>query len=306
MIVSAAHAGQRLDAYLASEMAELSRSRIRKLIDDGHVTVNGKTPRPSAKLKEGDDVTVFVPPPEPMELEPEDIPLNVVYEDADVIVIDKPAGMVVHPSAGHSKGTLVGALLGHTADLSGVGGVARPGIVHRLDKDTSGLVIVAKNDAAHHSLSAQLQARTLRRTYIAVVKGQPKQNEGMVEGNIGRHKTHRKKMAVLREGGKPAVTRYRVLQWLDGHTALEVTLETGRTHQIRAHMFHINHPVAGDETYGRGDKRRLIKRQALHAWKITFIHPSTGETMSFTAPLPGDMAHLIKNLGGDPAPYMEK
>jgi len=305
MIVSRENSGERLDRYLARVMPELSRARIQKLVKGGLVTINGKQTGASAKIREGDKIAVTVPEPEPMTAEPEDIPLDVVYEDADLIVVNKPAGMAAHPAAGRRAGTLVNALLNHCADLSGVGGVLRPGIVHRLDKDTSGLIVAAKNDAAHHSLSAQLKDRSLSRTYLAVVKNRPRQSEGTVEMNIGRHPQHRKKMAALRQGGRRAVTHYKIVQNLDTACVVEATLETGRTHQIRVAMLALNCPVMGDSVYGRAEKPRLIRRQALHAWKLSLAHPRGGERMSFTAPLPGDMATLIEKLGGDPAPFRQ-
>lgn len=304
MIVLPEGAGQRLDKYLAESSPGLTRSRIQKLIEQGRVRINGEPARSaSRKLKEGDEVEVSMPPPEPPgKAEAEEIPLGVVYEDGDVVVVNKPAGMVTHPSAGHSSGTLVNALLAHCKDLSGVGGVERPGIVHRLDKDTSGLIIAAKNDKAHLSLSAQLKDRTLSRTYVAVVKGTPKKAEGVIKARVGRHPAHRKKMAVLKDGGRLAVSHYRVAQKLAGASVVEVSLETGRTHQVRVHMQSLGHPVIGDTLYSRGGKYP-IKRQALHAWKLMFKHPRTGEVIKLAAPIPADMEKLIRALGGDPSAY---
>lgn len=304
MIVSSDHAGERVDRFISSQNSELSRSRIQKLLRQGLITVNGKTARPSMKLHAGDVVSVTVPEPEPSDVKAEKISLNVVYEDEDIIVINKPAGMVVHPSAGHKSGSLVNALLGRGSKLSGVGGVARPGIVHRLDKETSGLLVVAKNDAAHQFLSRQLKERAVSRVYIALVSGTPKRDEGIIETNIGRSRSDRKKMAVLNDGGRKAVTSYKVAQRLKGAALMEIHLGTGRTHQIRVHMKSLNHPVLGDKTYGPKGKSKLIDRQALHAWKLKLAHPADGREMSFTAPLPEDIMKLAKSLGGDPSPYL--
>ena len=304
MIVRPEQTGERVDSFLASEVEELSRSRIQKLISDGLVTVNGVRVKASAKLAEGDEVDITIPDAEPSELIPENIPLDIVHEDGDIIVINKSTGMVVHPSVGHSTGTLVHALLGHSHDLSGIGGIMRPGIVHRLDKDTSGLIVIAKNDHAHRELSQQLRERKLSRVYVAVVKGFLKETEGVIETRIGRHQRHRQKMAVLDAGGRDAVTMYKVTQELDRHSVLEVKLSTGRTHQIRVHLAYINNPVVGDATYGRKEKPALIKRQALHAWKLKLVHPSSGQELDFTSSIPADIEALITKLGGDPAPFM--
>ncbi len=300
-------AGARVDKFLADTLAHVTRSRLKKLFDDGLVMLNGALAKPSAKVKDGDSVSVEIPSVTPTSAQPEDIHLDVVYEDADIIVINKPVGMVVHPAVGHFTGTLVHALLSHCgSSLSGIGGEERPGIVHRIDKDTTGLIAVAKNDEAHLALSRQLEERTLSRTYIAVVKGSPKSPEGVVEANIGRHPKDRKKMATLKTGGRVAVTKYKTLQTLQKlqkASVLAVSLVTGRTHQIRVHMAHINCPVIGDPDYSREGKYP-IRRQALHAWKMKLTHPRTGEAMEFTAPIPKDMADLIKSLGGDPSPYL--
>ncbi|MBI4829712.1 MAG: RluA family pseudouridine synthase [Nitrospinae bacterium] len=304
MIVDGRSEGKRLDRVASFIRPDLSRSYIKKLIESGHITVNGKPARPARKLREGERVEVEVPAPEPSAVEPEAMKLDIVYEDDDIIIINKPAGLVVHPGAGHTRGTLVSGLLGHTKNLSGIGGVQRPGIVHRIDKDTSGLIAAAKNDKAHRALSAQLMERAMSRVYIAVVKGGPKSDQGSVSAPIGRHPSQRKKMTVRGEGGREAVTRYCVVQRLEGASVLELKLDTGRTHQIRVHMLHLNCPVMGDETYGRGDKRNLIDRQALHAWRLTLRHPRTGAELSFIAPLPRDMRTLISRLGGDTTPYL--
>ncbi|VAX15139.1 Ribosomal large subunit pseudouridine synthase D [hydrothermal vent metagenome] len=306
MIVSPDNEGERVDVFVASQTSGLSRSRIQKLLTLGHIKVNGKTARASRKLKSGDEVSVTVPEPEPLDMAAEKIALDIVYEDDHIIVINKEAGMVVHPSAGHRSGSLVNALLGHGSKLSGIGGVARPGIVHRLDKETSGLMVVAKSDAAHQSLSDQLKDRSLTRVYIAVVRGTPKRYQGIIETNIGRHKIHRKKMAVLKEGGKKAVTSYKVIEPLKGGSLVEVKLGTGRTHQIRVHLKSIHCPVMGDKTYGpKNVKSYLIGRQALHAWKLVLIHPKDGRELNFTAPPPEDIVALIRKMGGDPSIYLK-
>jgi 23S rRNA pseudouridine1911/1915/1917 synthase len=300
-------AGGRVDKFLADALPHLTRSRQKKLFDEGRILLNGAQAKPSVKVKSGDSVEVEIPAVTPISAQPEDIHLDVVYEDADIIVINKPAGMVVHPAVGHFTGTLVHALLSHCgSSLSGIGGEERPGIVHRIDKDTTGLIAVAKNDEAHLALSRQLAERTLSRTYIAVVKGSPKTPEGAVDANIGRSHGDRKKMAILKTGGRVAVTKYKTLQTLQTvrkASVLEVSLVTGRTHQVRVHMAHINCPVIGDPDYSR-DGKYPIRRQALHAWKMKLVHPRTGEAMEFTAPLPKDMAELIKSLGGDPTAYL--
>ena len=303
IIVAESGAGQRLDRFIASAMRKLSRSRAHDLILEGHILVNGAPSRPSHKLKAGEEVSVTIPRPRPTELTPEDIPLDIRFEDEHLIVVNKPAGMVVHPAAGNYTGTLVHALLFSRPSLSGVGGVARPGIVHRLDKDTSGLMVVAKTDAAHQSLAEQIKNRTAGRVYLAIVKGRPGPSEGVIEANIGRSRTDRKKMKVLADGGRQAVTKFKVEARLEGHTLLRLTLGTGRTHQIRAHMLHINCPVLGDATYGRAGGKELISRQALHSWKLAFNHPHTGAPMEFWAPMPDDMARAVNALGGDPSPY---
>ncbi len=304
MKVSQEQAGERLDRYLTAAELGLTRARIKKLIDDGRALVNGVVAKASMKLKGGEEVTLDIPEPKPLDLLPEKIDLDIVYEDKDIVVVNKPAGMVTHPAVGHSSGTLVHALLAHCTDLSGIGGVTRPGIVHRLDKDTSGLIVAAKNDGAHLALSSQLESRELSRIYIAIVKGYPKPASGVVEGNIGRHPRHRQKMAVLKEGGRASVSRYKTLQELEGASVVEVSLETGRTHQVRVHMQSINCPVLGDPVYSRGVGKYPIKRQALHAWRMKLVHPSTGDTMEFKAQLPDDMAKLIIALNGDPEPLL--
>ncbi|HYD65823.1 RluA family pseudouridine synthase [Azospirillum sp.] len=312
-------AGDRLDKVLAAAVPDLSRSRAQALLEQGHVRSDGRTiTDASQRVKPGQTFEVLVPAAEPAVPEAQEIPLTVVHEDADVLVLDKPPGLVVHPAAGNADGTLVNALLAHCGDsLSGIGGVRRPGIVHRLDKDTSGLMVVAKNDRAHHALTEQFSDRSLSRTYQALVWGVPSPKQGRIEGNIGRHPTDRKRMAVLESGGKHAATRYRVLRAFGRTAALvECTLETGRTHQIRVHMAHIGHPVVGDPLYGRGRAARAggahasnapepqrgalvgFPRQALHAVGIAFRHPASGESVRFGVGLPADIADLIAALEG--------
>lgn len=315
--VPASEAGARLDRFLAGALADatadLSRSRIKALLQDGHVRKDGATiTDPSYRVKPDETYTVSLPPPADIAAKPQNIALTVVHEDADLLVIDKPAGLVVHPGPGQPDSTLVNALLAHCGDsLSGIGGLRRPGIVHRLDKDTSGLIVVAKNDAAHHALAAQFAGRTIERAYLAVVWGVPIPLTGRVEGNIGRHPRQRKKMAVVGDTrGKPAATNYKVLKRFgDGAALVECRLETGRTHQIRVHMDHIGHPLIGDPVYGRrtaarekalppgtADAVRAFPRQALHARLIGFEHPSTGKRLKFESPLPHDMEDLVRRL----------
>ncbi len=295
--VTAEDAGTRLDTYLACQAPGQSRSRIQKLVEDKLVLVNGtECEDKNYRLKEGDQVSLTIPPPAGASIEGEDIRLDVIYEDSDLLVINKPRGMVVHPGPGHREGTLVNALVHHCDDLSGIGGVMRPGIVHRLDKDTSGLLIAAKNDFAHRSLSDQLKAREIQREYIALVHGQVSPGAGRIEAPIARHPRHRKKMAVV-AGGREAVTRYRAVKYYQNYTLLKIKLETGRTHQIRVHLSHLGYPVVGDETYAKGGKGdlpdELLAAQALHARRLAFTHPRTGETMQFSAPLPGPFKKVL-------------
>jgi 23S rRNA pseudouridine1911/1915/1917 synthase len=323
VVISGEEAGERLDRVLAARIEELSRSRLKALILEGAVAVSGGTIRdPGYRVKSGETVAVAVPPPEPAKPEGEDIPLTVVFEDDDVIVIDKPKGLVVHPAGGHSTGTLVNALIAHCGDsLSGIGGVRRPGIVHRLDKDTTGLMVVAKTDRAHQSLAAQFadHGRTgpMRRGYLAIVWGVPDRPKGTIDAPIERHPRARDRMAV-REGGREAITHWEILeryQGIDGKpvaSLLACRLETGRTHQIRVHMAHIGHPLLGDDAYGPGFKTKAVHlppdgrdalaalgRQALHAYLLVFEHPATGEILEFRAELPADFARLRHVLAGD-------
>ena len=321
VVVGEADAGSRLDTYLAGAVADLSRSRAKALIVSGMVAVGGATiEEPKRPVKPGERVAVSLPPPEPAEPEAEAIPLAVVYEDTDLIVIDKPAGLVVHPAAGNWSGTLVNALVAHCgASLSGIGGVSRPGIVHRLDKDTSGLLVVAKTDRAHRGLAAQFadHGRTgpLERGYLALVWGAPERSEGTIDAALGRSSRNREKIEVKRAGGREAITHYRVTERYGPKgkppvaALVECRLETGRTHQIRVHMAAIGHPVIGDRTYGAGfaTKTALLPeparslaagfpRQALHAYLLGFAHPATGAEMTFEASLPDDMADLVRTL----------
>ena len=289
-------AGVRLDAFLASALPELTRSAAQRLIADGHVTVDGKAPAKSMKLAGGEQVAVTLPEPEEAQALPEDIPLDVVYEDGDVIVVNKPVGMVVHPAPGHSGGTLVNALLHHCGhSLSGIGGELRPGIVHRIDRDTSGLIIAAKNDFAHQALSLQLQDHSLSRIYEAVVIGNLREDRGTVDAPIGRCPSDRKKMAVVRQGGKNAVTHWEVLERFQGYTHVRCRLETGRTHQIRVHMAYIGHPLYGDTVYGARPAADM-PGQCLHAVALTFRHPRTGETVTVTCPLPEEFRRFLEKL----------
>lgn len=297
LIVDASETGRRLDLYLVSRLAPLSRTKSQKLIEEGLVLVNGVACLDkSRRLLPDDQVTVTLPDPEPYLAKPEPIPLEIIYEDADLLVINKPRGMVIHPAPGHRQGTLVNALLHYCSRLSGLGGVNRPGIVHRLDKDTTGLLIVAKSDFAHQGLAEQLKDRRLRREYLALVQGAVSPRTGSIDAPIGRHPVHRKKMAVV-PGGRVAVTRYRVIGILGRFTLVRVSLETGRTHQVRVHMAFLGHPVAGDPVYSRAAAPPPLSRgQALHACRIAFTHPRTGNLMEFAAPLPSDFRETLRYL----------
>jgi 23S rRNA pseudouridine1911/1915/1917 synthase len=304
-------AGERLDRVLAAALGDLSRSRLKALIEGGRVSADGRTVMdPAERVKPGCVYQVIVPLPVPCDPVPQAIALSIVYEDELLLVLDKPPGLVVHPAAGNPDGTLVNALLAHCAGrLSGIGGVVRPGIVHRLDKDTSGLMVVAKTDAAHAALSAQFADRSLSRDYLAVVRGVPHPAGGVIDAPIGRDPLHRKRMAVVARGGRSAVTRYRVLSASGGTAALvECRLETGRTHQIRVHLAARGHPVVGDALYGRagaGAPRamRTFPRQALHAARLRFVHPAREETMLFERDPPADMRELIAELELGKKPY---
>ncbi len=298
--VSAERSGARLDSFIAGE-TPLSRSAAQGFLEEKRITVNGKTIAKSCKLKAGDVVEIFLPEVKECEALPENIPLDIVYEDEDVVVVNKPQGMVVHPAPGHSSGTLVNALMFHCKDsLSDINGVIRPGIVHRIDRDTSGLLIVAKNNEAHLALAAQLEDHSLSRVYKTILCGRLKE-DGKVDAPIGRHKTDRKKMAITPEGRR-AVTHYKQLEELEGGFCLaEMRLETGRTHQIRVHMAHIGHPVLGDPVYGRPtqfEKKHpsLFAGQCLHAGELTFVHPGTGERVTVKAPLPANFQRILELL----------
>jgi 23S rRNA pseudouridine1911/1915/1917 synthase len=287
---------QRLDAFLASSLDGLTRSQATRLIESGEIAVNGRALSKSYKLAGGEDIAVTLPEPEPVEAVPQDIPLDVVYEDADVIVVNKPSGMVVHPAPGHPDGTLVNALLYHCAGtLSGIGGALRPGIVHRIDRDTSGLIIAAKNDAAHQYLSAQLADHTLARTYECIVVGALREDRGTVDAPIARHPTDRKRMAVV-AGGREAVTHWEVIARYPGYTHVRCRLETGRTHQIRVHMAYIGHPILGDTVYGAKKEVPGLTGQCLHAVGLRFLHPRTHEIVELSCPLPDEFTRMLQKI----------
>jgi len=287
--------GERLDSFIARALPDVSRSHAQRLIDGGFVTVDDRTPKASEKVREGASVTVTVPPPEAPSLAAEDIPISIIYQDNDIIVVDKPPGLTVHPAPGHPSGTLVNALLAACPDLQGIAGSLRPGIVHRLDKDTSGLLVVAKNDRAMRALQSQLKERRVHKTYLALVHGHPKPREGQIEAPVGRSQRDRKKMAVM-EGGREAITRYRTREDLPGCSLLEVEPVTGRTHQIRVHLAAIGHSVVGDSVYGRPSP--LAGRQFLHAWKLAFGMPLGGRLVEFESPLPADLRLALEALRG--------
>ena len=306
ILVAEGEEGERLDQYLTRYCPSLSRSRIQQLIEAGSARLNDEAIRPSRRVRPGDCIDLVVPEPEPLAVEAEDLPLSIVYEDADLLVVDKAAGMTVHPAPGVWSGTLVNALLYHCPDLSGINGVLRPGIVHRLDRDTTGLLVVAKGDESHRSLAGQLEAREMSRRYAAAVWGSPRE-DGSIDAPIGRSPRDRKKMAVLK-GGRRAVTHFAVVERLPFLSRLEVRLETGRTHQIRVHLQHLGHSVFGDPTYGGRAQLRgvhaeyrararallgLMDRQALHARCLGFRHPTTGQVLAFESPLPPDFARLL-------------
>ncbi|MBQ2157680.1 MAG: RluA family pseudouridine synthase [Oscillospiraceae bacterium] len=296
-IIACERDGARLDAFLAESLPELSRSFIAGLIDSGSVTLRGKKLKKSYKTAAGDDFALDLPEPHKLEVGAEDIPLDIVYEDNDVIVVNKPKGMVVHPAPGHSGGTLVNALLNHCGDsLSGINGVIRPGIVHRIDKDTSGLVIAAKNDAAHKFLADQLKDHSLSRVYEAVLVGNLREDSGTVDAPIGRHPTDRKKQAVTVKNSREAITHWEVIARYPGFTHARMRLETGRTHQIRVHMAHIGHPVLGDTVYGSKKPVPGLEGQCLHAKKLRFIHPATKEPVELECDLPEYFIKVLKSL----------
>ena len=288
-------AGARIDVCLAAKLG-VSRSNMQKLLEEGRVKRGDKVLKANYKVREGEVYTVDIPEPEPIEAVPEDIPLDIIYEDGDVVVLNKARGMVVHPAPGNYTGTLVNALLYHCKNLSGINSAIRPGIVHRLDKDTSGIMIVAKNDAAHIALSQQIQSKTAVRTYLAVVRGNIKTDSGTIETQIARDKNDRKKMAVVKDGGREAITDYEVLERFGKYTLVRCKLRTGRTHQIRVHMEYLGYPLVGDPKYSPMKTPFAIKGQALHSHTLEFTHPRTGERMKFDAPLPEDMHKIITRL----------
>ncbi len=296
LITNSDYIGLRLDKVLVLELKDRSREFIMRLIDEGEVLVNDKKAKNSYRVKENDEITINIPEAKNLDATPQDIPLDIVYEDDDIIVINKPRDLVVHPSNGHEDGTLVNALLAHCTNLSGINGVKRPGIVHRIDKDTTGLLVVAKNDYAHEFLAKQLEDHTLHREYIALVKGVIKEEDGKIIAPIGRDKYNRQKMAVDVKNGKPAVTHFHVLKRFNQYTLISCVLETGRTHQIRVHMNYIGYPIEGDLVYGPKSHLLFDKGQLLHAEKLILIHPKTKKKMTFSAPLPKDFQDVIDNL----------
>ena len=295
--ITAEESGERIDALLARLVPELTRSAAQRLLEEGLVTLRGVPVKKNRRTGPGEVYAALLPEPELPEPEPQDIPLDIVYEDADVVVVNKPRGMVVHPAPGHPDGTLVNALLWHCgASLSGVGGERRPGIVHRIDKDTSGLIIAAKNDFAHLALSAQLADRSLSRVYEAVARGEFREESGTVDAPIGRHPTERKRMAVTERGSRPAVTHWEVIARYRGWTHIRCRLETGRTHQIRVHMAYIGHPLLGDMVYGAKKPERGLEGQCLHARELKFLHPRTGEAIHLSTELPEYFQQVLASL----------
>lgn len=297
LLFSAAEGGERIDKFLNEAMPDFSRSYLQKLIKNGNVLVKDICVKPNYRLNAEDEIQVRIPDDVSLDIQPENIPLDILYEDEDLLVINKPKGMVVHPAAGHYSGTLVNALLYHCdGQLSGINGVLRPGIVHRIDRDTTGSLLVCKNDMAHRALAEQLKEHSINRRYRAIVWGNLKDDEGTVDAPIGRHPVDRKKMAINRQNGKNAVTHYTVLQRFSKFTYIECRLETGRTHQIRVHMASIGHPLLGDEVYGPGRSPYTLEGQCLHAMTLGFVHPRTGEYVECTAPLPPYFEHLLKTM----------
>lgn len=290
--VSDEETGERIDSFLSGK-TEFTRTRIQQLIKNKNITVNGKATKSSYKIEENDEIAIEVPEAETTEIKPENIKIDIVYEDSDIAVINKQAGLVVHPAHGHYSGTLVNAILYHIKDLSGINGEIRPGIVHRLDKDTSGLIVIAKNDKVHTALTEMFQEKKIRKTYLAILKGKLNKSEGKVVTQIGRDKNDRKKMTVIDDitKGKNAITNYKVVSQNNLFTLVKVNIETGRTHQIRVHMRHLGYPILGDSVYGRKDNE---KRQMLHAYKLEFLHPVTGHQMEFTGEIPEDFQKALK------------
>lgn len=295
--ISEIQAGERIDKFLSGELEDLSRSYIQKLLKEGMVTVDEKPLKANYKLRRKDTVIIRIPSASEPDILPEEIPLDILYEDEDVLVVNKPKGMVVHPGAGHYSGTLVNALLYHCrGKLSGINGVLRPGIVHRIDRDTTGSLLVCKNDIAHRSIADQLKAHSITRKYLAIIHGIPRENEGIINAPIGRHPVDRKKMSINYKNGKEAVTHYRVLERFRAFSYVECQLETGRTHQIRVHMSSNHYPLLGDSVYGPGDAEFHLQGQCLHAMVLGFVHPITGEYLEFSAPLPEYFENLLKKL----------
>ena len=300
--IIAEESGERIDALLARTIEDLSRSAAQRLIEQGAVLIEGRAVQKNTRCQAGDRITVTMPTTEEIDLVPQDLPLDVMYEDDDLIVVNKARGMVVHPAPGHPDGTLVNALLWHCGDsLSGIGGEKRPGIVHRIDKDTSGLLIVAKNDFAHQALSAQLADRSLSRVYEAVVRGRLREESGIIDRPIGRHPTDRKRMAIVERTGRPAVTHWEVLTRYNGYTQIRCRLETGRTHQIRVHMASIGHPLLGDGVYGAPSPEKGLEGQCLHARELKFVHPRTGEHVHLVTELPTWFTDVLARLGPETA-----
>jgi 23S rRNA pseudouridine1911/1915/1917 synthase len=295
LTVSSEQARQRLDRVLAEALPACSRARLQTLIRDGFVSLNGKPPRPRDLVRTGDVVELREPELEKVEAQPEQIKLDVIFEDDDLLVLNKPAGIVMHPGAGHQAHTLVNALLAHCQNLSGIGGKERPGIVHRLDKETSGALVVAKNDATHRDLSSQFAARTMTKIYLALVAGILRKTSGVIDKAIARHPVHRQRMSIARRQGRSAKTEYRVIRSGEEISLVECILHSGRTHQIRVHLHHLGHPVLGDKLYG-GKRAGDYPRQMLHAWKLAFTHPRTSEVMSFEAPVPSDFAKAMRQI----------
>lgn len=295
--VEASESGTRIDRFLATKCEDLSRSYLQKLLKEQQVLVNEKECKANYKVQAGDCICLSLPQLKEPDILPEDIPLDILYEDEHVLVVNKPKGMVVHPSAGHYSGTLVNAVLAHChGNLSGINGIMRPGIVHRIDKDTTGALLVCKNDVSHRDLAEQLKEHSIKRRYRAIVTGNLKEDQGVIDAPIGRHPVDRKKMAINYKNGKEAVTHYQVLERFGNATYVECRLETGRTHQIRVHMTSIGHPLLGDEVYGSGKNPYHLQGQALHAMVLGFVHPDTGEYMEFTAPLPEYFVKLLMKL----------
>lgn len=289
------YAGQRIDVYLSEKIEDMSRSHVQKLILQNNIYVNDNEIKSNYKVKAGDIIKVIIPEPVKLDLEAEDIDIDILYEDEDLAVVNKPQGMVVHPAAGNYTGTLVNALLGK-CNLSSINGVIRPGIVHRIDKDTSGILVIAKNDNSHKQLAEQIKAHSVKRVYIALLEGIIKDDQGTINLPIGRHPVERKKMAVVNRNGRDAITHYRVIERYRENTLIEARLETGRTHQIRVHMAYIGHPLVGDPVYGYKKQKYRLKGQVLHAKTLGFIHPTKGEYMEFTAPLPEYFENLLNKL----------